>query len=113
MTRVLIALFTIAASTNAHAEAINVKYWGDLDLKPFTCNEITRSSFVHRVCYDAKEHFMVIQLRNTYYPYCEIPKEVIDTFMSAPSMGRFYNTNIKGSGSDGPYDCRTHRKPAY
>jgi hypothetical protein len=33
--------------------------------------------------------------------------------MGAPSMGQFYNQNIKGSGSDGPYDCRTHRIPGY
>jgi hypothetical protein len=26
---------------------------------------------------------------------------------------QFYNVNIKGTGSDGPYDCRTHRVPAY
>jgi hypothetical protein len=28
-------------------------------------------------------------------------------------MGRYYNANIKGSGSDGPFDCRTHRAPKY
>jgi hypothetical protein len=31
----------------------------------------------------------------------------------APSMGQFYYQNIKGSGSDSPYDCRTHRIPSY
>ncbi|WP_197521027.1 hypothetical protein [Bradyrhizobium icense] len=33
--------------------------------------------------------------------------------MAAPSMGQFYNANIKGSGKDGPFDCRTHRVPSY
>jgi hypothetical protein len=31
--------------------------------------------------------------------------------MGAPSMGQFYNQNIKGTGSDAPFDCRTHRLP--
>jgi DNA-binding NarL/FixJ family response regulator len=26
---------------------------------------------------------------------------------SAPSVGRFYNEYIKGTGQDGPFDCRT------
>lgn len=38
---------------------------------------------------------------------------IISTLLNAPSMGKFYNANIKGGGSDGPYDCRTHRVPAY
>ena len=36
-----------------------------------------------------------------------------DSLMGAPSIGQFFNQNIKGSGSDGPYDCRTHRNPKY
>jgi hypothetical protein len=113
MTRILVLLFTLVSSTYAAAESIAVKYWGELNLKPFTCTDISRSSFINRVCFDEKEQFMVIQLRGTYYPYCEMPKQTLDTFMTASSMGKFYNANIKGSGKDGPYDCRTHRKPTY
>jgi hypothetical protein len=25
----------------------------------------------------------------------------------------YYNANIKGTGKDGPFDCRTHAKPTY
>jgi hypothetical protein len=32
-----------------------------------------------------------------------------DAFVAAPSMGQFYNQKIKGTGSDGPFDCRTIR----
>lgn len=113
MIRLFVAFLALVSSTCSNAETIAVKYWGELDLKPFTCIDITRSSFIHRVCYDQKEQFMVIRLRETYYPYCEMPKQTLDTLMTAPSMGRFYNANIKGSGKDGPYDCRTHRKPNY
>ena len=46
----------------------------------------------------------------------ELPTATYGGLMGAPSMGQFYNANIKGSGSDGPYDagpigCRaTERK---
>lgn len=42
-----------------------------------------------------------------------MPAAVYDAFLAADSMGRYYNANIKGTGKDGPYDCRTHRKPKY
>lgn len=103
----------LISATFGSAETVNVKYRGAVDLAPFTCQDVTRSSFINRVCYDAHNQYMLIQLRSTYYHYCEIPDRVVAELMSAPSMGRFYNANIKGSGSDGPYDCRTHRVPAY
>ncbi|WP_409411049.1 hypothetical protein [Bradyrhizobium jicamae] len=38
---------------------------------------------------------------------------MLDAFIAAPSMGQFYNLSIKETGSDGPFDCRTHRVPQY
>jgi hypothetical protein len=55
---------------------------------------------------------MVISLKGVYYHYCELPAPTFAGLMGAPSMGQFYNQNQKGSGSDGPYDCRTHRVPS-
>lgn len=109
----IIAIATLAGATWVEAETIDVKYYGQLDLKPFACTDITRSSFIKRACYDKAQQFMVVQLNATYYPYCEMPAGVYATFLAADSMGKYYNANIKGTGSDGPYDCRTHRKPKY
>ena len=33
-------------------DSVGVKYRGPADLAPFGCTDITRSSFVRRVCYD-------------------------------------------------------------
>lgn len=110
--RLLAAIFAASVSFAAHAETVNVKYRGVVDLKPFVCKD-TVSSFVNRVCYDEKNQYMIVLLKSTYYHYCELPKSVLDAFLAAPSLGRFYNANIKGTGSDGPYDCRTHRVPTY
>lgn len=104
---------SLAAASWAAAETIDVKYYGKLDLAPFVCTDVTRSSFINRACYDKSKQFMVVQLRSIYYPYCELPSATFETFLAAQSMGQYYNTNIKGSGSDGPFDCRTHRAPTY
>lgn len=110
---VLLISSTLAAGTWAAAEAVDVKYYGSLDLKRFACTEITRSSLVNRACYDKAQQFMVVQLNATYYPYCEMPPATYEAFLAAASMGKYYNANIKGTGKDGPFDCRTHRKPTY
>jgi len=56
---------------------------------------------------------MIILLKETYYHYCEIPRAAVDALLSADSKGRYYNANIKGTGKDGPYDCRKHKVPTY
>ncbi|MEY9161631.1 KTSC domain-containing protein [Bradyrhizobium japonicum] len=110
MKRMMILLFLFTSS--AHAETVTVKYRGPVDLKTFTCQD-SKSSFVNRVCYDAANQYMLILLKDTYYHYCEIPKATVDALLSVDSHGRYYNANIKGSGKDGPYDCRTHKVPQY
>jgi hypothetical protein len=51
-------LISLAGASWTDAEAINVERHGVVDLKPFACQEITRSSLVNRVCYDASDHAM-------------------------------------------------------
>jgi hypothetical protein len=90
------------------AEQVDVKYRGQVDLKPFVCTDISRSSFIHRVCFDNSNRYMLINLAGTYYHYCEIDDGTVSELLAAESMGRFYNSTIKGR-----FDCRTHRVPNY
>lgn len=113
ITRAVVALIALFFAAEARSETIDVKYHGPVDLKTFDCRDINRSSFIQRVCYDKAQSYMIISLRGIYYHYCELPPATFANLMVAPSMGQFYNRNIKGSGSDGPYDCRTHRVPRY
>jgi KTSC domain len=98
----------LAGVCPANAETVSVKYRGEVDLAPFACEAITRSSFIERVCYDAKNAYMLINLSGTWYHYCEIGQGTVSSLLEAESMGRFYNASIKGN-----FDCRTHRIPAY
>jgi len=113
MIRAAATLFVLLFAGEVRSETIDVKYRGSVDLKTFECRDIDRSSFIQRVCYDKAQSYMVISLKGTYYHYCELPPATFDGLMGAASMGQFYNQNIKGSGSDGPFDCRTHRVPSY
>jgi hypothetical protein len=99
-------------SAPARSESVVVKYRGSVDLKSFVCTE-TQSSFVNRVCYDKANMYMLILLNSTWYHYCEIDEGTVSALISAESVGRYYNARIKGSGNDGPFDCRTHRVPNY
>jgi hypothetical protein len=113
MIRAATTLFLLLLTAEVRSETVDVKYRGPVDLKTFECRETPRSSFIQRVCYDKPQSYMIINLRGVNYHYCELPPATFDGLMGARSMGQFYNQNIKGSGSDGPYDCRTHRVPSY
>ena len=109
-----LALAIIAAWPGfAAAETVTVKYRGSVPLDKFDCPPIKPSSFVNRICYDDENVYLIVLLRVTYYHYCEIDAATVEAWRAAPSLGRYYNANIKGWGSDGPFDCRTHRVPRY
>ncbi len=96
----------LAGVSWADAETVNVTGRGAVDLKPFVCQEITRSSLVNRACYDAPNQTMIVQVNSVYSQYCGVPEAARDSFLNAPSMGQHYNANIRGSGAAAPYQCR-------
>ena len=113
MIRTAAALIVLLFTAEVRSETVDVKYRGPVDLKTFECRDANRSSFIQRVCYDRAQSYMLISLKGSYYHHCELPSATLEGLMGAPSMGQFFNQNIKGTGSDGPFDCRTHRIPKY
>lgn len=95
----------------AGAETVQVKYLGPVSLDAFACTEVKEGSDVSRICYDKAERYMIIQLRTTYYHYCEIDAATMQGLQTAASKRQFFEARIRGSGSDGPFDCRTHPIP--
>jgi hypothetical protein len=85
LTTVAIVVFTSAG----YAESVYVKYRGEVDLALFDCTDISRSSFIRRVCYDRGNEYMLISLNGTFYHYCEIDPDIVSFLLNAPSMGRF------------------------
>lgn len=99
---------SLAAASPVAAECVAVKYRDTcVDLSKLQCTE-TQSSFVHQVCYDQKNEYMVILLNATRYHYCGIPKEVVAALTHADSVGRFYNASVKGR-----FGCEGQPVPSY
>ena len=105
---VLVISFAGLSASKVRSESVAVKYNGLVDLKPFDCQDVSRSSFIKRVCYDRSNEYMLINLNGTYYHYCEIDNATVVALLSAQSMGRFFNSAVKGQ-----FDCRTHKVPRY
>jgi hypothetical protein len=90
-----------------NAETVDVKYQGPVSLETFDCAPIKASSLVQRLCYDQARSYLVVDLNGTYYHYCAVDPGTVEAWRSAPSLGSFYNANIKG----GAFDCRVHGVP--
>lgn len=105
MTRLAFILALLFTAPWEQAEIVDVKDRGAVDLKPFTCQDITRSSVISRVCYDAQSRRLLVQRHAVYRQYCELPKVIVDALLNAPSMGQFFRTTIEGSDGGRPYAC--------
>jgi hypothetical protein len=112
MTRLAFILALLVTAPWEEAEIVGVKDRGTVDLKPFNCQDISRSSVISRVCYDTESRRMLVQRHAVYLSYCDLPKDTLDAFLNAPSMGRYYRANIEGTDGSGPYACRTHKVPS-
>jgi hypothetical protein len=111
MIRAATALIVLLFTAELGSETVDVRDRGPVDLATFECRDITRSSLIQRVCYDPAQSTLIIGSKGGYDQYCELPASTFDGLMGAPSMGRFFNRNIRGSGPDNRYDCRMHRLP--
>jgi hypothetical protein len=115
MTRLAFILALLFTAPWQETETVDVRDRGPVDLKAFACQDVTRSSIIARVCYDGANQYMLVQRNGAYDQYCELPKATRDALLNAPSMGQYFNANIKATGADenGPHDCRTHKVPSY
>jgi hypothetical protein len=111
MTRLAFILALIFTANWQEAETVEVEDRGPVDLTAFNCQDVTRSSVISRICYDIENQRMLVQRHAVYLQYCDVPEAARDALLNAPSMGQYFNANIKTAGQDGNgrYDCRTHR----
>jgi hypothetical protein len=96
------------ATPRNESETVIVKYRGPVNLSPFQCEKIRRSSFINEICYDKDNEYMLIQLNDTWYHYCHIDDDTVTKLLSADSMGHYYNASIKRN-----FDCRVGYVPQY
>jgi hypothetical protein len=107
MIRAATTLILLLLTAEVGTETIEVGDHGVVDLATFECRDINRSSIIQRVCYDKAKGSLIVSINGVYDQYCDLPASTFEGLTGAPSMGQFFNRNIRGSGSDGAYHCRT------
>jgi hypothetical protein len=110
MTRIAFILALLFTAPWEAAEIVEVRDRGPVDLAPFNCQDVTRSSVISRVCYDGERRRMLVQHYAAYIQYCDVPQEMRDALLNAPSMGRFFSVHIEGADGSGSYGCPARRE---
>ncbi len=112
---IVVTISLIGLTRISFAECVVVKYRDTpVCLDTFACQETPQSSFVRKICYDAKKAYMLIRLNETWYHYCSVDSTSVENLVNAPSVGIYYNQKFRSRGSvHGPFDCRDHPVPSY
>jgi len=92
----ILGILIVLAACGGPSEVIDVKYRGRVDLAPFACTTVTRSSSIERVCFNQRAGELILRLRGTYYVWCGVPPTLVERLKSADSMGQFFNAEVKG-----------------
>jgi hypothetical protein len=110
MTRILLTLIVfLSAGTVGAGETVFVRPRGFIDLDPFACTKIPISTIMKRVCYDEQNKYLLIEIGDVFYHYCEVSNQVVSALVRAPSVASYYNSKIRS----GPYNCKSKRMPIY
>ena len=111
MVRAFVLLLAQLAGTPIVSETVETGEHRLVDLQTFECRDITRSTVLQRVCYDRAQQDLIVASHGAYDRYCGVTAETVERLLGAPSMGQFFNRNIKRETTAGRYACRT-REPA-
>ena len=95
MIRAAANLIALLLTAPLGSETVEVRERGAVDLAPFECRDITRSSLIQRVCYDQARRHLVVAIRAATIFIASCRRRPIDGFMTAPSMGQFFKENIR------------------
>jgi hypothetical protein len=76
-----------------------------VDLATFECRDISRSTVLQRVCYDRAQRDLIVAAGGAYDRYCGVTADTVERLLGAPSMGRFFNQNIKREAISDRYEC--------
>ena len=105
MVRALALLLAQLMTAPIVSETIGTGEHRLVDLKTFECRDISRSTVLQRVCYDRAQQALVVAVDGAYHRYCGVPVDTVERLLGAPSMGQFFNQNIKREVNGGRYAC--------
>jgi hypothetical protein len=104
----LASILTLAGiGRAAQGESAKLKIGGLVDLAPFSCQSVMRSSVVKRICYDPSISYLLIKLKGVWREYCNVDPGTVSRLVGAESTWSFYNNSIRGS-----FECEALRSQA-
>ncbi|WP_440640569.1 KTSC domain-containing protein [Bradyrhizobium sp. PUT101] len=106
MVRALVLLLAQLAGTPIVSETVETGERQLIDLGTFECRDITRSTVLQRVCYDRARQDLVVAADGAYDRYCGVTADTVERLLGAPSMGQFFNQNIRRKTASSRYACR-------
>lgn len=91
---------TTAAETTT--EAPTEETLDELSPDAFDMVSISRSTCLDRAGYNRRDHILYIRFLDSQaeYVYYDVPEEVYESLIDAESIGKYYNSDIKGQ-----YEC--------
>jgi hypothetical protein len=105
MVRAATALLLSLFAAPITSEKVEVRGHGVVDLLTFECRDVDRSTLVQRVCYEAAQHILLVEVRSAYQQFCDVPADTHAAFMVAPSMGLFFNRKLSAPASGKRHRC--------
>ncbi|WP_303721822.1 KTSC domain-containing protein [Malonomonas rubra] len=94
------------------AREVYINDWGivEVDAEHFISlqGKMKPSSQINRMYYDVDNQYLLVSLNGTFYHYCKIPQDVIDSWLTSDSLSEYYQKDIKGN-----FDCKTNPPPDY
>ncbi|MGY8633960.1 KTSC domain-containing protein [Bradyrhizobium sp. 14AA] len=105
MVRALALLLAQLTAAPIVSETVETGERRPVDLATFECRDITRSTVLQRVCYDRAQHNLIVAINGAYDRYCGVDPDTVERLLGAPSMGQFFNHNIRREDAGSRYDC--------
>lgn len=93
--RLLYLIIILFSVTGAHAETIQVKYLGKLDISNYKCLNIKPDADVRRICFKKDKKHLIVKLDKTYYNYCNVTQDAVTKWISASDLSEHYRNFIQ------------------
>ena len=91
---IILTTLAMTLAGPAPAEVVAVEGLGARSLAGFDCVAISRSATIGRVCHDAARARVLAEVGGRWQAYCDVPRDLVDAWLAAPSMGRFHAQRI-------------------
>ena len=86
-----------AGSRGAGPEKVDVQGLGFVSLAPFDCRNTPLDGFVERICYDATNAHLLLDLGGVWTQFCRVDTKTMSDLKSGTALRQFYGRGSRGN----------------